>query len=106
MGCSIMGKMKKIKEADLVIIFGENPFRGNDDTGQEWAIMDKDGHIVSINDCFFKFENALEKAKDEKSPLHDYFMWDDVEAAKLWRLAQARCLFNSIEEGTEDEEKE
>jgi len=35
---------------------------------------------------------VVEYAEDPKSPLHDYFDWDDTEAARKWRLHQARNL--------------
>lgn len=37
-------------------------------------------------------EDVLEFAKDPKTALHKHFTWDDAEAAKLWRLRQARNL--------------
>lgn len=41
-------------------------------------------------------ENVLDAAKDEASPLHAAFEWDDSEAARLHRLNQARRLITSI----------
>lgn len=35
-------------------------------------------------------------AKDKSSPLHKYFEWDDTEAAKKYRLTQARNLILAI----------
>ncbi len=37
-------------------------------------------------------ERVLEVAKDEDNPLHAYFLWDDTEAAELYRIHQARGL--------------
>ena len=37
-------------------------------------------------------EAVVESARDPKSPLHEDFEWSDGEAAKLYRLDQARCL--------------
>lgn len=42
-------------------------------------------------------EVILEAAKSKSSPLHDYFEWDDTEAAHQWRLHKARILINHIE---------
>lgn len=39
---------------------------------------------------------VLADAKSPKSPLHDQFEWDDSEAAKQWRLNQARELIRSV----------
>jgi hypothetical protein len=36
-------------------------------------------------------------AKDETHPLHGAFVWDDAEAARLYRLDQARRLINAHE---------
>lgn len=37
-------------------------------------------------------EAVVEAARPEESPLHDWFTWDDSEAARQWRLQQARQL--------------
>lgn len=36
--------------------------------------------------------DVVEAARDEESPLHDWFQWDDDEAAHQFRLLQARNL--------------
>lgn len=36
--------------------------------------------------------DVVEAARDEESPLHDWFQWDDDEAAHQYRLLQARNL--------------
>jgi hypothetical protein len=41
-------------------------------------------------------DSVLEAARDEDSPLHHAFEWDDTEAARQHRLAQARRLIVSI----------
>jgi hypothetical protein len=38
---------------------------------------------------------VVEAARDEDSPLHDTFTWDDSEAASRWRLHQARTLIRA-----------
>jgi len=40
--------------------------------------------------------NILESAKSKKSILHQYFDWDDTEAAEKWRISQARNITNHI----------
>jgi hypothetical protein len=37
-------------------------------------------------------EQVVEAARDEDNPLHSWFTWDDSEAAKKWRIHQARNL--------------
>jgi hypothetical protein len=41
-------------------------------------------------------ELVVETAKNPKSPLHDYFDWNDKTAAEKFRLEQARLLLRSI----------
>lgn len=41
-------------------------------------------------------EIVLEAAKHRNSPLHDHFEWDDTEAAKKFRLVQARNLIRHV----------
>jgi hypothetical protein len=40
--------------------------------------------------------HVLELAKPKNSPIHKYFCWDDTEAAKRYRLYQARNLINCL----------
>lgn len=39
---------------------------------------------------------VLDRARDEASPLHDCFIWDNDEAAEKYRLLQARILLRLI----------
>ncbi len=39
---------------------------------------------------------VLNAARDENSPLHDFFEWDDSAAAEAYRLDQARELIRRI----------
>ena len=39
---------------------------------------------------------VVEAARDPKSVLHSHFTWDDTEAAKMHREAQARALIRSV----------
>lgn len=41
-------------------------------------------------------EQIVEEATHEDSPLHDCFDWDDADAARKWRLDQARSLIACI----------
>lgn len=41
-------------------------------------------------------EDVVSEAEDERSPIHDYFNWDDSEAAHQYRLWQARQLITII----------
>lgn len=41
-------------------------------------------------------DSVVEDAKSPRSPLHDWFEWDDTEAAHQWRLTQARELIRSV----------
>jgi hypothetical protein len=39
---------------------------------------------------------VVDSARDERSPLHRYFEWDDAKAAAQHRLDQARMLIRSV----------
>jgi hypothetical protein len=60
-----------------------------------------DGSVTSVV--------VYEDAKKKRSPLHEYFQWDDAVAAEAYRLNQAEYLLRSIyvivtkEDGAEDE---
>ncbi len=41
-------------------------------------------------------QSVVERAHDPESLLHEYFTWDDQEAAYKWRLEQARRLIRSV----------
>jgi len=41
-------------------------------------------------------ETVLEHARDEASPLHKHFTWDDSEAAEQYRLQQAAWLLRTV----------
>ena len=52
-------------------------------------------------------DEVVADAKRKRSPIHDYFQWDDSEAAAEYRLEQARHLMRSVAiviEGREDRE--
>ena len=41
-------------------------------------------------------EELVESARDEDSPVHDLFDWDDSEAGEKWRVHQARNHINRL----------
>lgn len=41
-------------------------------------------------------ENVVKEAKRRGSPLRDYFTWDDSEAARCWRIEQAKHLIRRV----------
>jgi hypothetical protein len=41
-------------------------------------------------------EMVVEAARDQNSPLHSAFIWDDAAAAEQYRLAQARVLLRRV----------
>lgn len=48
--------------------------------------------IARQNGGVLKVEDVLTEARDESSPLHKHFEWDDSEAAEQYRRQQARAL--------------
>ena len=53
--------------------------------------------VLTSNDGKLRPEDVLKDAKKKRSPLHHCFEWDDTEAARQHRLAQARYVIRSIE---------
>ncbi len=55
--------------------------------------------LESIQESFGEItpKFVIESAKNKTSVLHDYFDWDDTNAANQWRLRQASKLLGSIE---------
>ena len=43
-------------------------------------------------------ENVVERAKNPKSVLHNYFEWDDTKGAEQYRIQQARNIVNHVVE--------
>ena len=63
------------------------------------SIMEASGGVLMPS-------SVVEHARDEDSPLHDLFEWDDFEAAEKYRLHQARQLIRvcvTIEPTTKNE---
>jgi hypothetical protein len=48
--------------------------------------------LARQNGGVLKVEDVLSEARDESSPLHKHFEWDDSEAAEQYRRQQARSL--------------
>lgn len=59
-------------------------------------IADRLARVAKHNGGVLTPDAVVEDARDESSPLHDQFEWDDSEAAKQWRLEQARALIRSV----------
>lgn len=49
-------------------------------------------------------EQVVEFARDEDSPLHDLFEWEDSIAGEKWRLQQARVIVNEVKVIIENQE--
>lgn len=60
------------------------------------AIEERLAAIAQLNGGKLTPELVLADAEDPTSPLHDTFTWDNDEAAKLWRIEQARRLIRSV----------
>src|SRR5262245_16182963 len=83
---------------------GQPPAGGDGGGGElprripELPERDKERAIVALNRLADNFGGALsprdvvDAAKNDASPLHPYFEWNDSEAADQWRLEQARRL--------------
>lgn len=54
------------------------------------------GAIAAANNGYLSPTHVVDAARDEGSPLHDEFEWDDTEAADAYRLAQAGALIRRV----------
>lgn len=63
------------------------------------AIADRDGG-------FLRPQAVVDEARDEDSPLHGAFEWDDGVAAEKYRLDQAQRLIRSFRVTVENDGKE
>jgi hypothetical protein len=52
--------------------------------------------IESINNGQLIARDIVEEARSKQSPLHEYFEWNNTDAAESFRLDQARRLLRSI----------
>lgn len=59
--------------------------------------------IANKNAGDLRPEAVVEAARTKRSPLHEFFEWDDSAAAHEYRLTQARHLIRSIEVITVDD---
>lgn len=59
--------------------------------------------IANKNAGDLRPEAVVEAARTKRSPLHEFFEWDDSTAAHEYRLDQARHLIRSIEVVTVDD---
>ena len=41
-------------------------------------------------------QRIVDAAQSEDSPLHSHFTWDDTEAARSWRVEQARAMIMKV----------
>lgn len=60
--------------------------------------------LLKKNQGVLTAEDVLTQAEDPTSALHDYFTWNEADAAHKWRLIEARQLITSIriiQEGAE-----
>lgn len=67
------------------------------------SIIEESGELISP-------ELIVSYAKKKRSPLHDFFTWNDTEAAKKYRVEEAKYLLRMITivvkfEGSEEEEE-
>jgi len=66
------------------------------DTEKKRELLDILRKIESENNGLIKPEYVVAEARSRRSPLHDYFDWDNDHAAEQWRLQQARQLISTV----------
>lgn len=52
--------------------------------------------LAAENNGLLDPEDVVREAARTASPLHDYFTWDETEAARRWRLEQAAGLIRRV----------
>jgi hypothetical protein len=52
--------------------------------------------IAEANDGLLRAEDVVEFARDENTALHKHFQWDDTEAARQYRIIQARNIIRVV----------
>lgn len=74
--------------------------------GQAQKYGERLEYLSSTNKGKVTPEIVIQDAKTKKSIFHDYFEWDETQAAKQYRLQQARNLINHVIEVVVIEGKE
>jgi hypothetical protein len=62
---------------------------------QDANVVGRELEVLAKNDNLNP-ESVLDLARDENSPLHNLFEWDDRVAAEKYRLGQARRIIQQI----------
>ncbi len=65
-------------------------------TGLTAEVAGEELDRINLSYGVLRPEDVVEEAKDEDSPLHSVFEWDDSVAADEYRKQQARTLIRSI----------
>jgi len=66
------------------------PEKKKEKYARELGRIYKKNGILTVN-------NVLREAKNKKSPLYDYYDWNDKSASQKWREHQTRILINTVE---------
>ncbi len=72
---------------------------------RDTTVIEELKRLSKIHGGLLSPEVVVREAAEEKSPLHDYFTWDDDEAAQRWRIHEARRLINVCVEIIDDGKK-
>lgn len=77
----------------------QNEYQWNDgfSTLMDVKVVVKELHAIQEEKGEINPELIVEHAKDKKSALHNYFVWDNKTAANKYRLQQASELLRRIE---------
>lgn len=60
------------------------------------AISNELQRLADIHGGTLQPRTVVHAARDEASPLHSSFEWNDSDAAEQWRLQQARMLIRAV----------
>lgn len=63
---------------------------------RESAIANELKRLADAHGGNLQPKTVVDSARDDESPLHGSFNWDDTSAAEQWRLQQARQLIRAV----------
>jgi hypothetical protein len=82
--------------AVMPVIKAKNPVPFVPEPTKRNILLQEFEQIRLTNGGVLLASSVVAYAEDETSPLHRYFQWDDTEAAREYRLMQARQLISAV----------
>ena len=77
-------------------VVGVVPTTGSHVSREKIEVYDRELQRIAAAKGRLVSEDVLESARSRKSPIHDWFEWDDTIAAEAYRLRQAGDLIRAV----------